>query len=159
MGRVGRPTTRPVEQSKDAWEERFQQLLGRSFGYCEARTPKCIAPGGLLLGMDRRRVSIQHRRARGMGGTSDPAAHELGSLLLVCGDGVSACHGWIEVDERDEALRRGLWVKHTIEEAADVPVIFGTGRRVLLHPTMPTYLPHSEPLDMETYLAWAGSPC
>jgi hypothetical protein len=140
------------------WQERLQLLLIRSGGHCEARTPKCAAPGGVLTGMDRRRMSIQHRRARGMGGTDDPDANELGNLLIVCGDGVSACHGWIEVDERAEAERRGLWVRHTPAPVWEYPLVLWSGRRVLLHPTQPLYLPHPDPWDLQALRAAADTP-
>jgi hypothetical protein len=100
--------------------------------------------------MPRDQVSIQHRRARGMGGT-DLAEGSLANLLVICGDGVRCCHGWIEIGERGEAERRGLWVRHATDaDGQPVPVeryplVLWSGRRVLLHPTEPIYLPHPDP--------------
>ncbi len=139
------------------WDERLQMLLARSFGYCEARSPRCFAPAGLLLGMDRSRMSIQHRRARGMGGTNDPAAHRMDNLLIVCGDGVTGCHGWIEVDDRAEAERRGLWLRHGVLDPSEVPVILPDGRWALLHPESPAYLLLDRPRDLRTYLSTSTS--
>jgi hypothetical protein len=130
------------------WAERLQALLQRS-NLCEGLTPRCIAPRGVLLGMPRRQVEIQHRRARGMGGTCLPDVHDLANLLIFC----HGCHRWVEDDERGEAERRGLWFRHEYRDgvpvpAAQYPLILASGRRVLLHPTDPHYLPHPDPYDL-----------
>ncbi len=136
------------------WDQRFQFLLVRSGGLCEARTPDCLAPGGVLLDLPRQRISIQHRRARGAGGTCLDDVHNLANLLLICGSGVSGCHGWIENRERAAARARGLWVGHEYEpddagRSVPVPVErypleLWSGRLVLLHPTDPVYVRHPD---------------
>lgn len=40
--------------------------------------------------------SIHHRKARGMGGTSDPRSSDPRNLVTVCGTGTTGCHGEIE---------------------------------------------------------------
>ena len=40
--------------------------------------------------------SLQHRRARGMGGTSRPESNTAANLVLVHGTGTTGCHGDIE---------------------------------------------------------------
>lgn len=40
--------------------------------------------------------SIQHRIARKQGGTTHPRIAAVENGLLLCGDGVQGCHGWVE---------------------------------------------------------------
>lgn len=51
---------------------------------------------GRCIGCGRVDVTTQHRRARGMGGTSDTAIGHPANGLPLCGDGVRGCHGWAE---------------------------------------------------------------
>lgn len=51
-------------------------------------------------------AQIHHRRARGMGGSSDPMTRNVTNGLLVC----HSCHARIE-SEREWALDRGFLVK------------------------------------------------
>lgn len=68
--------------------------------------------------------SIQHRRARGMGGTTDPSSSAPTNGLLACGTGVTGCHGRME-SEPDWALLKGYRVRQS-DDPADVPVIVAT---------------------------------
>lgn len=129
------------------WAEVYRLLLTRSQGRCEGGTPWCVAPAGLVAGLPRDQVSIQHRRAQGAGGTALAEANGLANFLVLCGTGTTGCHGWVETRERAAAERRGLWVRHCYD-AAGAPVPVGRypvelpdGRVVLLHPTEPRYLP------------------
>lgn len=137
------------------WDEVLQDLLTRGGGRCEATTPNCVAPGGVLLGMQRGQVSIQHRRARGSGGTRDGEVHCLGNLLLLCGDGVRGCHGWVECRERAAAEERGLWVRRGVTPPWEVPVILGSGRVVRLDRVAPvaTEIGWSTDFRLSTFLA------
>jgi hypothetical protein len=128
------------------WDHLLLLLLTRSGGYCEAGTPNCVAPRGRLLGMPRNQISIHHRQPRqkgGVRGTSHPAVHSLANLLLIDGTGITACHGWLEEVERGKAYDLGLLVRRGYNPA-DVPVTLPGGRRVLLHPTSPFYLPTND---------------
>jgi hypothetical protein len=144
--------SRPADNhlTGDEWAEVFQRLLERSGGLCEAQTPDCAAPGGSVLGMPRERVSIQHRRAQGMGGTALAETNtDLANLLVICGTGNLFCHGWIETQERGAARERGLWVPHDYRDGVAVPVqeyplVLASGRRVLLDPVVPIYLRHPD---------------
>ena len=49
--------------------------------------------------------SLQHRRARGMGGTRSEVANLPANLLLVCGTGTTECHGLIEAQPIQAAAR------------------------------------------------------
>lgn len=141
------------------WEMIDQYLLVRSGGFCEVRTPACLAGRRLLHELQRRSgshlVSRHHRQARGMGGTTDPAIHSLANLLLICGHGTAGCHGWIEHHGGGpsaglDAYRLGYLVpdgapghRTDATDPARVPLLTPSGRWVLLHPTVPevTYLP------------------
>ncbi len=50
--------------------------------------------------------SLQHRRARGMGGSRDPLTNSPENLITLCGTGVTECHGWVE-SNREEAREMG----------------------------------------------------
>ncbi len=129
--------------SKEEWDEKRVLLGSRSGGRCEAGTPDCFAPGGML---EAGRMSVQHRRAQGAGGTSLDTIHNLANLLLVCGDGTVGCHGWIETQCRGEALERGLWIGHTTGDDREpvpaelYPVRIGGGHWRALHPVAAQYV-------------------
>jgi hypothetical protein len=83
----------------------------------------------LGCGVDVRTVrwySLQHRRARGVGGSNGPE-----NLATVCGSATSpGCH--LLCEARDlEMTARGLYVP-SWNDPADVPVILWTGRMVYL---------------------------
>lgn len=155
---------RPADNhlSREQVEEQFQLLLTRSGGLCEGQGPHCLAQHqrGSVMEMPRERVSIQHRRAQGMGGTSLAETNTLANWLLLCGTGNTGDHGWVETTEegRAEGRRRGLVVGHDYDDdgnpvpVEDYPVILHSGRRVFLHVTAPVYLPHPDPYDLETLL-------
>lgn len=125
-------------------------LLFRSSGLCEARTVRCLAgPDGRLDRLPAHLVSIQHRLARGMGGTSREDVHDVRDLLVFCGHGTTGCHWWVE-DRRPGMEERGLWRRHRpahVEaEEGPVPVILASGRIVLLWERYETVGWHSGPV-------------
>jgi hypothetical protein len=77
-----------------------------------------------------RQYSLQHRVARGAGGTKDPAANAAVNLILLDGDGVSGCHGRAEHDipwATENGYRVASW-----EDPAQVAVVhFQYGRTLL----------------------------
>jgi hypothetical protein len=83
----------------------------------------CAACGISVTG---RPHSIQHRRARGMGGTTDPAANLPSNLVLLCGTAVTGCHGLAE--SRDPDMHgRGFWLR-SWENPAVIPVMIASER-------------------------------
>lgn len=74
-------------------------------------------------------ASVHHRIARGMGGSRDPKLNLPSNLLVLCGSGVSGCHGFTE-SRREEAYRHGLLVRRG-DDPAVVPVMY-RGAWVLL---------------------------
>lgn len=65
-----------------------------------------------------------------MGGSSDPAVNAPSNLMLLCGSGVTLCHGWIE-SNRTEAYQQG-WLLHSGHSPEVIPAyIHGLGFRLL----------------------------
>lgn len=75
-------------------------------------------------------ASIQHRKPRGMGGTKDPSINSPANLILLCGDGVRGCHGYIE-QHREEAKQDGYGVAWW-EDPATIPVRYWDGNTYTL---------------------------
>ena len=59
---------------------------------------------GRCIGCGRTDVTCQHRRPRGMGGTSNIAIGHPANGVPLCGDGVRGCHGWAEKNREDARL-------------------------------------------------------
>lgn len=76
----------------------------------------CVCCGQSILGQW---YSLQHRDARGMGGTSDPAANLPSQLITMLGTGTTGCHGrvelWLGEDGGREDSRKG----YRLEEGQD----------------------------------------
>jgi hypothetical protein len=53
--------------------------------------------------------SIQHRVARGAGGTSRPELNLAAALIVLCGSATDGCHGRVERRGRDD-LHAGYWL-------------------------------------------------
>lgn len=64
--------------------------------------------------------SLQHRRARGMGGSSLPDTDLPSNLVLVHGSATTGCHGHIE-SHREEAIARGFNVPQSTFRRPSVP--------------------------------------
>jgi len=101
-----------------------EAVLERAQGLCEA----C---GEMILGNVRGEDwSLQHRVARGMGGSRRPILNTPPNLLLVHGSGTTSCHGYIE-SHPVEATAAG-WRLHSTADPLAMPVIVGKSRWVLL---------------------------
>ena len=72
--------------------------------------------------------SLQHRIARGMGGTRGRWVSWPSNLAVLCGSATTGCHALAE--SRDRALH-GWWLRR-YENPLAVPVMLFDGRRVLL---------------------------
>lgn len=68
-----------------------------------------------------RQYSIQHRAARGMGGSRDPKINASPNLLMLCGTGVTECHGDVE-QHREQGRRHGFSIASR-EDPELVPVL------------------------------------
>lgn len=70
--------------------------------------------------------SLQHRIARGMGGSTDnPAINRPSNGIVLCGSGTTGCHGWVE-GHPYEAGRAG-WSVVSWADPTTVPVKTLTG--------------------------------
>lgn len=68
-----------------------------------------------------RQFSLQHRKARGAGGSKDPAINDAVNLLLLDGTGTTGCHGRAEHDPvwaSEMGYRVSQW-----QDPATVPVV------------------------------------
>lgn len=89
----------------------------------------CACCGNSVYG---RPFSRQHRVARGMGGTSDPALNLPSNLILLCGSATSpgGCH--LACEQREERMHElGFWL-NSWENPAVVPVAHASYGWVLL---------------------------
>lgn len=84
---------------------------------------RCAACGISVIG---RPYSVQHRVARGMGGTSDPAANSPERLVLLCGSATTpgSCHARCEARDPDMHAR-GFWL-WSWEDPALIPVMLAS---------------------------------
>jgi hypothetical protein len=81
---------------------------------------------------DSRDYSLQHRKARGSGGTSDPAINSPANLILVCGSATTRCHFFLE-SRKAEAEKLGFVIsKNSRIDPADVRVVHALYGVVLL---------------------------
>lgn len=88
--------------------------MARADGCCEL----CgINVGGRERGLD---YSLHHRRPRQYGGSSDPATASVSNALVLCGSGVTGCHGRVE-QYRQIAMQAG-WLVRQGQDPATTPV-------------------------------------
>lgn len=85
----------------------------------------CVRCGVSLAGT---RGSYQHRRARGMGGSSDPLTGSVVNGVLMCGHATSpdGCHHWAE-SHPSEALQYGYRVPQGGDPALFPILVHGRG--------------------------------
>lgn len=89
-------------------------VYARAGGRCE----RC----GGIVGLSR-----HHRKKRGQGGEWDPT-----NIVVVCGDGVTRCHGWIEANPAAAEVD-GYHVRPW-DDPAERPVKLADGEWYLLRP-------------------------
>ncbi len=87
-------------------------VLTRSKGFCE------VCRGSLNQGFG---MSVHHRQPRGMGGTKKLNSNSASNLLVLCGSGITGCHGWIE-SNRAESYEKGYLVSYQEESSHMVPI-------------------------------------
>jgi 5-methylcytosine-specific restriction protein A len=93
----------------------------------------CVSCGLDISGLERGRDwSIHHRIPRGMGGSRDPRLSLPSNLVVLCGSGVTGCHGGTE-SYREGARARGLLLWRS-EEPTEVPVEICTQRPAMGQP-------------------------
>jgi hypothetical protein len=80
----------------------------------------CFRCGGALWGERGFDFSIQHRRARGNGGSRRPDTNQYQNLIGLCGS-AGGCNGWVE--SRRVAAREGGWAIRQSDDPLLVPVL------------------------------------
>jgi 5-methylcytosine-specific restriction protein A len=81
----------------------------------------CTRCGRSIAGGERGRDwSVQHRIPRGMGGSRDERLNLPSNLLVLCGSGVTRCHGDVET-HREIAHVEGFLL-HRIQDPTEVPL-------------------------------------
>lgn len=73
---------------------------------------RCVRCGRQLAGTRGVDFSLQHRRARGAGGSSRPDTNQPQNLVLLDGSATTGCHGWVE-QHRTEARQHGWAIRQT----------------------------------------------
>jgi hypothetical protein len=104
---MSKSTAPPRDTVRDVWE--------RDEGAC-ARCGRSLSYEGRGMYW-----SLHHRTPRGSGGTKATWINLPSNLLLMCGSGVTGCHGHIESNRR-QAEDDGFIVRHGIRLPADIPV-------------------------------------
>lgn len=84
----------------------------------------CDRSNGLCERCGRQGHSVHHRRKRSQGGPWTPS-----NCVMLCGDGVQGCHGWVE-HHPNAANDEGFHVR-SFQDEYEVPV-YRWGRWVLL---------------------------
>lgn len=105
-------------------------IIGRDNGMCAGCGRTVADPE---TGRPVAQFSIQHRRARGMGGSSDVVTGSAVNGLLLCGTGTTGCHGHTESHPdwaRERGYRVDSWdspetVPVTIRVAPGIDQVFG----------------------------------
>jgi hypothetical protein len=93
------------------------EVIRRDGGMCVVTGRQVVDPETLVPFVQ---YSLQHRRARGAGGSKDPVTNSPANLVLVEGTGTTGAHGRIE-SQREWARRLGYAVPQW-QDPATVPV-------------------------------------
>ncbi|MFI2663214.1 hypothetical protein [Micromonospora carbonacea] len=91
---------------------------------------RCVRCGGVLTGARGIGWSVQHRRARGAGGTSRPDTNQPHNLIVLCGSATTGCHLHVE-QFRVEAREFG-WAIRQSDDPALIPVLHAVHGWVLI---------------------------
>lgn len=94
------------------------EVIRRDGGMCVVTGRQVVDPDTLVPFVE---YSLQHRRARGAGGSKDPVTNSPVNLVLVEGTGTTGAHG--EIESRREWARSCGYAVPQWRDPADVPVL------------------------------------
>lgn len=129
LGQSREPRPRVVKRRRDTGPKPEQRnlVVDRAAGCCEL-CGRILHDGYEWLETH----SFHHRQPRGAGGSSRPEVNSPANILLLCGTGTQACHGFVEAHRRS-AEAEGWLVRHGTDPA-EVPVtVFAGGDADLAH--------------------------
>jgi hypothetical protein len=86
---------------------------------------------GLRVNPHHGRYSLQHRLARGMGGSSNSRINSPENLVFMCGSATTGCHGHVE-SHPTEAAARGFRLGPN-DSPTDTPIIDYMGQAWFLY--------------------------
>ncbi len=125
-GRTVRSQVAKARKDTGPTPEQRAVVLDRSMGFCEICGDQLyVWPRGWTDVH-----SFHHRQPRQMGGTTRADINSPANLLLLCGTGITGCHGHIEAN-RTDAYRNG-WLVRASADPATVPVLLEGNDRYLL---------------------------
>ncbi len=86
---------------------------------------RCVRCGAHVGEGERGRdYSIHHRRIKGMGGDKRPTTDRPPNLIVLCGDGVSQCHGYVHLEGRKDADLHGWIIPRVLERPDWEPLLY-----------------------------------
>lgn len=118
-------TTRsaPIQQSREPKPRRVRDagFSKSTVGLIIARDLGCVRCGAPIRGERGMGWSVQHRRARGNGGSRRPDTNQTQNGLILCGSATTSCHGAVE-SGRAEAREFG-WAIRQSDDPLTYPVL------------------------------------
>ena len=116
-GRSARtPRSRPDGEFSAAVKLQCRKRAGRG-DVEDAQCEACAVWLGLYGGQ------VQHRLARGSGGSSLPIVRSIQNAALLCGTPFEGCHGKCEKDRSERMRAAGFWLKHGDGWPDEVPIL------------------------------------
>ncbi len=114
---IARRAAKTIARQRDTGPDAKTRLLilDRAEGCCEICGTQLHDGAGWIAVH-----SVHHRQPRKSGGSNRTEINLPSNLLLLCGSGISGCHGWIE-SHRSESIANG-WLVPMGESPAKTPV-------------------------------------
>jgi hypothetical protein len=126
--RAGSATGNLIPPAPSEFTPKVKLLVRKRAGRGDVFEAACEACGKWL---GEHGGEIQHRDARGMGGSKDPVVNSAANAALLCGHGAapirSGCHGACE-DNDEDMHGMGFWLKEGQDPRTESIMLHGAGR-------------------------------